>query len=553
MTTNRSAQNLISISVDHVPLSEVVRAFTQLSGANIIMGTNGHELVTVSMKNVEWEPALSAILDAAGKTLVTKYPGIYTIGFKVESANEPVTVETIKQQYTTPVAIMPTVEKMLVGTNSSVAGVASANMLVIKTTANNINDIRKAIMLVDTPRDQVFIEAKFVELNDEAIKDLGINWTSLQGITLSATNLTANFTRAQFSQNSRLTTQAQSDQRAQADGINKFYDVNGQVSPTVQGPSSFAGAPVYTSQAGGSSGSGSGSSAGQSAPQQTLTPGTFSQSGTSGRGVADTIATAQSTLLGMSDGSAQAGSTVLSAVLSASDFALTLSALKQNIGATVVSNPRLLVASGQQATIHVGANSPYAQKSTTQQGTGGNSTQSEIGMLKTGVQLMVLPTVNSANNVTLRIKPELSSISGTVTIDGNPVPIVTTRDVDTEFNVESGRTVAIGGLVSDNNQENVSKIPFLGDIPIIGKYLFSHSHTDRTKSEVIIFVSVTIVKAEKIKDNEGIPSTSKLMHKFETNEKLEQIEEQRQRDEEAKLLKAAEHKAAPQHRESLFE
>ncbi|TAN38156.1 MAG: hypothetical protein EPN23_03055 [Verrucomicrobia bacterium] len=550
--TSQTNQNLISISVERAPLSEIVRAFTQLSGANIIMGTNGHELVTVSMKNVEWEPALRAILDSCGKMLVLKSPGIYMIGSKSESVNEPVTVETIKLQYTTPLAMIPTVEKMLVGTNTSVSGVASANMLILKTTPNNISDIRKAITLVDTPRDQVFIEAKFVELTDEAIKDLGINWTSLQGITLSATNLAASLTRSQNTLSSRLAMQAQSDQRVHADGVNKFYDVNGQVTPVPQGPQTFNGSPTYTISQSSAGSGGGGSGGGQSSAQQALTPGTFAQSGASGQGIADTMATAKTTLLGTSEGSTLAGSSMLTAVLSASDFAATISALKQTIGATVVSNPRLLVASGQQATIHVGENSPYAQKSTTQQGTGGNSTQSEIGMIKTGVQLLVTPTVNSANNVTLRIKPELSSISGTVTIDGNPVPIITTRDVDTEFNVESGRTVAIGGLVSDNNQENVSKIPLLGDIPIIGKYLFSHSHTDRKKSEVIIFVSVTIVKAEKIKDSDGVPSGSKLLHKFTTNEKLEQIEDQRQRAEEEKAVKKVEDKTTKKQRASLF-
>jgi type II secretory pathway component GspD/PulD (secretin) len=556
VATNQAYQNLISISVERAPLAEVVRAFTQLSGANIIMGTNGHEPVTVSMRDVEWEPALRAILDSAGKTLVTKSPGIYMVGSKSESASEPVTVETIKLQYTTPLALLPTIEKMLVGTNTSVSSVASANMLIIKTTPNNISDIRKAIQCVDTARAQVFIEAKFVELNDEAIKDLGINWQSLSGITLSATNLAASLTRSKDNMSARMAAQANSDQRVHGDGVNKFYDNNGQPSTSVQGPLSFGGSPSYSVKAS-SGGSGGGSGAHQP-PEMEITAGTVNSSGGSGRVIQDTIQTAQANVLGLHESSAVVGSEVLTAVLSASDFAMTLSALKQNIGATVVSNPRLLVASGEKATIHVGKNEPYAQKSTAQSGSGGSSTQSEIGMIKTGVQLLVTPTVNSESNVTLRIRPELSNKSGTVVIDGNPVPIITTRDVETEFNVDSGRTVAIGGLVSDDNQERVSKIPLLGDIPIIGKYLFSHTHTDRMKSEIIVFVSVSVVKAEKIKDNEGIPSTGKLIHRFVTTEKVEMLEDQRQREAEEKALKAAQakkvdSKTGKKRRASLFE
>lgn len=134
VTTNASNKNLISINFEHAPLTEVIRAFTLISGANIVLGTNGHELVTLSMKDVEWEPALNAILDSTGKTLVMKTPGIYIVANKADTVSEPVAVEVVQLQYIMASTILPTVEKMLVGTNTSVGVIASANALIIKTT-----------------------------------------------------------------------------------------------------------------------------------------------------------------------------------------------------------------------------------------------------------------------------------------------------------------------------------------------------------------------------------------------------------------------------------
>ena len=325
--------------------------------------------------------------------------------------------------------------------------------------------------------------------------------------TLSATSIVASLSRTVTKDNA----QNSINQQQNVNAGQSFLNSNGQPSSSLQGPSTVSTLPA-----------GKGS--------VTTTAPTIS--GTNGSVIQNVLLSGMNNNLGVDT----LDSSLRSAVLSASDFSVIISALKQNIGATIVSNPRLLVASGENALIHVGENVPYAANSTTQQGSGGNSTQSTVAMIKVGVQLEVTPVVNSENSVTLKIKPEISSVSSTVLIDGNPVPVVTTRDVTTLFNVESGRTVCIGGLVTDNNQTTETKIPLLGDIPIIGKYLFSHSHADRAKSEVIIFVTVTTIKAERIKTLDGYPTTSRLIHKFTHNEELEALEEQRVREEEAKHL-----------------
>ena len=531
VTTNASNKNLISINFEHAPLTEVIRAFTLISGANIVLGTNGHELVTLSMKDVEWEPALNAILDSTGKTLVMKTPGIYIVANKADAVSEPVTVEVVQLKYIMASTILPTVEKMLVGTNTSVGVITSANALIIKAMPSNLTGIRKTIEQVDQPRQQVFIEAKFVELNDEAIKDIGIDWQSMSGVTLGAGSLAANLTQTRLSTQSRDANSGQSDARTHLDSTLKFGADGSALTP--EGPTTIPTAPISSSSK--------------------VSPVSGTVSGTAGRSVVDTLTQGKTVDLAVQDASSLIANDVRTAVLSASDFSVVLSALKQNIGVAIISNPRLLVASGQEAMIHVGEDRPYAKKSTTQQGTGGSSTQSEIDQIKTGVQLTVTPTVNQTSNVTLRIKPRLSRVTGSVTIDGNDVPILTTRDVDSEFNVDSGRTVAIGGLTTASDQKKVSKLPLLGDIPILGKYLFSHEHTDKIQDEVIIFVSVSVARAEKITDNEGIPSGGLLIHRYQLKEKVDAAEAQQALEAEKKRLDDAAKKAATPGRRALFE
>jgi len=86
---------LLSISRDNVSIQEVVRIFTRVSGANIVAGTNLQGTVTVSLKDVEWEPALRVILDSVGLTLVEKKAGIYSIISLSDLAGEPLSAATI--------------------------------------------------------------------------------------------------------------------------------------------------------------------------------------------------------------------------------------------------------------------------------------------------------------------------------------------------------------------------------------------------------------------------------------------------------------------------
>jgi type IV pilus assembly protein PilQ len=472
--------DLITISLDDVPIQDVVRMFTRISGANIVAGTNLQGNVTVSLQDVEWEPALRVILDSVDLAMVEKDAGIFSILSKSDLASEPVTVDTLFLKFITVKSALPIVQRMLVSTNSSASGFASANAIVVQETAVHLERIKATIEKIDIPRMQVFIEAKFVELNQQAIKDLGINWSVLESYGVGLSEMKWSVTEERGWQDSRSATMTESDTRAQDDALGYGFDVNslGLV-------------------------------------------GTFTGGD---RTVDDDINRSRDIGLDVVNANSKSVSDVRTAILSADEFKMTLSALKQNDGVDVVSNPKILVASGEKATIHVGREEPNVTASP--QGDQGDRYAYSLDKqnpIKTGVTVEVTPIVNTRDNISIKITPELSRKLGDVEMGGDAkltFPILSTRKVDTDFSLESGRTVAIGGLTETRDEEQVNKIPLLGDIPIIGKYLFSHTHTQKVQDEVIIFVTVSLAEPESLREESGIPEGGRLIHQHLTREHL---------------------------------
>ena len=196
--TRAGSTDLISISLDNVPLQDVVRMFTSISGANIVAGTNLVGNVTVSLQDVEWRPALNVILDSVQLAMIEKSPGIYTIMSKSELATEPVTVDTIYLKYTTSSNILPVIQRLLISTNASVSSFPAANAVVVQETSARLTLIKDVVERMDRPRPQVFIEAKFVELNDQAIKDLGVNWEVLKDYRIAISQPTYSYSRGKL-------------------------------------------------------------------------------------------------------------------------------------------------------------------------------------------------------------------------------------------------------------------------------------------------------------------------------------------------------------------
>ena len=123
---------MVTVTLDDVPVTDAIRMFTQISGANIIAGTNVAGRATVRIENVHWKTALEAILDTAELVLVERSPGIFIVKSRNQIAAEPMVTDAIELKYTTVGNIMPVITSMLSTTNASAVGFPDTRRVVVK-------------------------------------------------------------------------------------------------------------------------------------------------------------------------------------------------------------------------------------------------------------------------------------------------------------------------------------------------------------------------------------------------------------------------------------
>jgi len=487
MTQATPDDDLISITLDNVRLADVVRIFARSSGANIIIPEGLDELVSANLNDVNWREALEVILADKEYVLVQRRPGIFAISRLDQLAAEPLSTETIDLKFVTVDNALAAVQGMIVTSNARVTPLPAANVLIVRETPRQLEEIRNIVRLIDVPRQQVFIEAKFVELNDSARQDLGIDWQVLgeQGLTVGIRDMARGYERT--------------NARSQLDGNTSFSTRDSGSFLTPEGESIATGQRNRTST----------QISGRNVEPTTLQP----------------IATMEQEV-------------VRSAIMTASDFALTLRALQSLNGVSIVSNPKMLVANGQTARIHVGRNEPNVRSLPS--GDQGTNFIFELdGFIETGIKLEVTPSVSTERNISLRIIPELSRIIERKQFpDGSDFPVTTSRRIETEFALESGNTVAIGGLTEGFDRETTRKVPLLGDLPLIGKYLFRYTRTEKQQEEIIIFVSVQIAEAGQLNNRSGLPDEGELIHSWLQNETVRRAARQEALDQAARAAAA---------------
>jgi type IV pilus assembly protein PilQ len=182
------------------------------------------------------------------------------------------------------------------------------------------------------------------------------------------------------------------------------------------------------------------------------------------------------------------------AILSAPQFSAAVTALNEDSDAEFLANPRIVTADNQQAKIEVLRNQPVPQLNFNEQ-----TATAVFGGFQDktfGNTLIVRPSINKDNYITLSVKPEISNkVSDFHFIfNGADVtsPIIDKRSLDSNVLIKSGDTLALGGLISDQVAKSRTKVPFLGDIPVLG-YAFQSHDNERHKRNLLIFVTPSII------------------------------------------------------------
>ena len=202
----------------------------------------------------------------------------------------------------------------------------------------------------------------------------------------------------------------------------------------------------------------------------------------------------------------------------------TIQALEQKGLAEVLAEPNVLAKNGHQASFLAGGEYPYPVAQTGS--TGGASAPITIQYKQYGVLLAFLPTITNRGTIRLQVAPEVSALDygNAVNIGGATVPALTIRRVKTEVELADGQSFIIGGLLDNRESDNFQKIPFLGDIPILGKF-FQSMDRKKSSSELIVIVTPEIVNpieagipVPEIKYPEGFlpPNSTIPMHTPDT-------------------------------------
>ena len=534
---NASGVELINVAVDNETLENVVAMFTKLSGANIVSSSaNLTGTVTVNLKGVDWKAALSSILDLHDLALAEKTPGsgVYSIVPKPPPTAEPVTVETFFLKYTTVAEVKPIIAAMLPGgtnLNITIADFPSRNAMIVKTTEPNLIEIRKLVQNMDQPGKQVCVETKFMELSDRASKQLGIRWDSLEefGVRLGAGPFT--YDRKTTHDRLRSTDYQQWNRQQNIDQTKKLYDKDGvQIEELKIEYIAIPGTTNFERIA-------------------TVSP-THTISDTLDVGSDDTRRSLDQFTRNITEQQ--------TAILEMQTLDVVLSALKKTEGANIISNPKIIVTSGSSnAFFSVGEREPIIRTEIqrgTQDSPGDKLTANldttistdhiKGGYLETGISLQVVPVVKTDEMIEASIYPRLVRLIGSKEVGENSWPRISVKEIKTTFTLRSGQTVAIGGLTDSSDDKAVTKVPLLGDIPIIGKYLFTHTADAKRQVETIIFVTLSLARPEELRRSEGIPEDAELVHQRVFQDERERQEFEKKLEELQKAAEAESQKAS---------
>ncbi len=171
----------------------------------------------------------------------------------------------------------------------------------------------------------------------------------------------------------------------------------------------------------------------------------------------------------------------------------------------VLSTPHVLTSDNSDAEIMVGQNVPFLSKIERETTTTAQPLLQSIERRDVGIRLRIKPKISEGNFVKLDLYQEISAISPTRTGGASDI-ILTKRSAETGVVVKSNQTVVIGGLIQNRNTNNVTKVPFLGDIPLIG-WLFKFESDRNEKTNLLVFITPYIV--EDFQGLEGVKTRKK--------------------------------------------
>lgn len=435
-----SSSGNVTIDFKDADIQNVLRILSFKSGVNIVAGKDVTGVVTIRLVDVPWEKALDVVLKTYGYAY-DREGNIIRVTTLENLKKEDLSTEVYVLNYAQAAEVEKSIKDVL-SERGKVRSDTRSNMLIVTDMPTTLQNVSKVIQRLDHATPQVVIEAKVIETTLGNADKLGIKWNLQAAATGSARPTTFPFPAVgQVAKPLR----------------NFLPDDRGAVTTT---------------------------SAATSTTTSTTTTNDFP----------NTVDVRQPTFP-VADKSQFTFGT-----LDFSQFQAVLQALQQRDNTKVLSEPHVTTLNNQEAKILVGeviAIPKFERNSTTGRMEITGYTDRDLG-----IRLSVVPQINDAGEIVVSIHPEITNLLGYDDLTPDiKAPRFSTREAKTQVRIKNGQTIAIGGLIRENIVDSKTKVPVLGDIPLIDN-LFTFKDKTVQKTDLLFFMTVNII-ADKGPQTQG--------------------------------------------------
>lgn len=477
-----SGRDTLSVDFPDEDIRNILRNVADLFELNIIMPDALQGKTTIKLRDVTWRQIFQSVLQPVNFSYIEE-GNIIKIVSNESLSQEPLSTEVFLINYAKAGDILPTVTSLVdAAAGGKIVVDVRSNSLVITERPSRMNRIRPIVEQLDRATDQVMIESKFVEVSDTDVKNVGVNWSSLSGYQIGVGGIRNEYLR---NRDSIARAERTSGNGGADTNTNEVRNTNGTSRDSSQRNGSTTGSTV-TANANGTTTTSTTGTTGDLSNTSTQNNGSVT-TGTTLNSLSSTFDNLNSLL--NSGGTARA----LSAVFSASDFNVVLSALQSLQKTKVISNPTIVTLNNSQAVINVGQERPIPNY--TYNSERGVYEVSGFTYRPIGVILKVTPQVNSRGLIKLTVEPEVSQSNRDANFNGAAIPIVESRKATTTVSLRDGFTMGIGGLVQSQANNGSNKVPVLGSIPVVGR-LFKSDSRNAESTNLIIFITAKTISAE---------------------------------------------------------
>lgn len=430
----------ITMDFKDADINNVLRILAFKGGVNIVAGPEVTGTVTIRLSDVPWEKALNVILRTYGFAY-EKEGNIIRVTTTESLRQEELTTEVYTLNFADSEEVTGSISEMLTD-RGKIKFDKRTNVLVVTDIPTNLYKISQVVSKLDMRTPQVLIEAKIVETALDDSERLGIDWGTKISAIGAKKPVTFPFTRMV----------SDSPERA----VERFFPVGSSTRPCAG--SQFAG----------------------------TTESEFPSVVHSTMGLTEVLSAfpyAEAT--DFTFGS-----------LDFSQFKAVLEFLESRSDTDILSNPRITTLNNKEASILVGKKMLFPSFSFNEE-TGDFVISGFEDEKDLGVALVVTPHINTEGDIVVKLLPAIKDFVGIQTLDaskGIVAPIFTTREASAEVMIRDGETIMLGGLITKNVQDKKTRVPILGYIPLIGDYLFTMKTKEVERTELIIFITVHLVK-----------------------------------------------------------